>query len=309
MLLGAVQIDFSEAFFKTDSIDSTILFSSRLPRVALAVLIGVSCSLSGLGIQSIFKNPLAGPTTLGINSGASLGIAVFFLVPGLSGQFLEVGMAGFAVVGAVVFLMLLLSTAGKLMNLTLVLIIGLLLSYASFAVIEVLIQFSDADQIKNYVFWGMGSLNRASWGEIGGLLVYSLFGIGYMLKKADWLNVYLLGDHELKLLGNSSIQKQKKYILIVLGCWVGVVTSVAGPIAFVGVIVPNVLKLLFRTSDMKKLIPSSILLGAVVVLLSDLFARGVWFDFVLPINSVLSILGVPIIIYLLLKKMNFASRK
>lgn len=309
LFLGSVDINVMDSFLGNDSIGKSILFDSRLPRIALAILVGVSCSLAGLGIQTIFKNPLAGPTTLGVNSGASLGIALFFLVPGLSTLAQGVGLAGFAIVGAVLFLLLLLITAGRLMNLTLVLIVGLLLSYASFAIIEVLIQMSDAEQIKNYVFWGMGSLNRSSWLEILVLFSYSVFGVLFMIRKVNWLNVYHLGETELKVLGNVSIKSQKTKLLIVLGVWIGLVTAFTGPIAFVGVIVPNVLKLFLRTSDLKKLIPASILLGAVIVLLSDLLARGVWFDFVLPINSVLSILGVPIIIYLLLKKMNFAGRK
>lgn len=309
VLLGSVDISIGKALNMPDSIDSSILFTSRIPRLLLGILVGIACSLSGVGIQTIFKNPLAGPTTLGINSGASLGIAVFFLIPSISNDYQIFGMAGFAILGALLFLLLLLTTAGKFVNLSLVLIIGLLLSYASFAVIEVMIQLSDAEQIKNYVFWGMGSLNRANWIEILVLFSYSIFATQYVFKKSEWLNVYLLGSNELKLLGNKSIKSEKKKLLVLLGVWIGVVTAIAGPIAFVGVIVPNCLKLVLRTSDMKRLIPSSILLGAAVVLLSDLLARGVLFDFVLPINSVLSILGVPIIIYLLLKRMSFASRK
>ena len=308
LLFGSVDVSILEAIINPNSIDFDIIVTSRLPRTILSILIGVSCALSGLGIQTIFKNPLAGPTTLGINSGASLGMALFFFIPNLSNEFTVLGSGSFAIIGAIVFLFLLLFTAGKSFNLSLILIIGLLLSYASYAIIEVLIQTSGDEGIRNYVFWGMGSLNSGGWNEIIFLILYCVFGVVFMVKKSDWLNAYLLGEQELKLLRNGSIKKEKNIILIVLGVWVGIVTSIVGPIAFVGVIIPNILKLYLKNSAMKTLITSSSLLGASLLLLADLLSRGAFFNFVLPLNSVLSILGVPIIIYLLLKKMYVVNR-
>ena len=308
LLFGSVDVSILEAIINPNSIDFDIIVTSRLPRTILSILIGVSCALSGLGIQTIFKNPLAGPTTLGINSGASLGMALFFFIPNLSNEFTVLGSGSFAIIGAIVFLFLLLFTAGKSFNLSLILIIGLLLSYASYAIIEVLIQTSGDEGIRNYVFWGMGSLNSGGWNEIIVLILYCVFGVVFMVNKSDWLNAYLLGEQELKLLRNGSIKKEKNIILIVLGVWVGIVTSIVGPIAFVGVIIPNILKLYLKNSAMKTLITSSSLLGASLLLLADLLSRGAFFNFVLPLNSVLSILGVPIIIYLLLKKMYVVNR-
>lgn len=308
LLMGSVSISLLTVFKNTSSIDYDIFLASRLPRTFLSILIGVSCALSGLGIQTIFKNPLAGPTTLGINSGASLGMALFYLIPGLSSEISVFGAAGFAIIGAVGFLFLLLFTAGKSFNLSLVLIIGLLLSYASYALIEVLVQVSTDAGLRNYVFWGMGSLNSGSWTEISVLFLYCIFGFIFILRKSNWLNAYLLGEQELTLLKVGSVTTEKKIILVVLGIWVGVVTAIVGPIAFVGVIVPNILKLYLKTSNIKILILPSALLGASLLLVGDLLSRGAVFDFVLPLNSVLSILGVPIIIYLLLKKMYVANR-
>ena len=308
LLFGSVEVSILEAIINPVSIDFDIIVTSRLPRTILSILIGISCSLSGLGIQTIFKNPLAGPTTLGINSGASLGMALFFFIPNLSNEFTVLGSGSFAIIGAIVFLFLLIFTAGKSFNLSLILIIGLLLSYASYAIIEVLIQTSGDEGIRNYVFWGMGSLNSGGWNEIIFLILYCVFGVVFMVKKSDWLNAYLLGEQELKLLRNGSIKREKNIILIVLGVWVGIVTSIVGPIAFVGVIIPNILKLYLKNSAMKTLITSSSLLGASLLLLADLLSRGAFFNFVLPLNSVLSILGVPIIIYLLLKKMYVVNR-
>lgn len=308
LLFGSVDVSILEAIINPVSIDFDIIVTSRLPRTILSILIGISCALSGLGIQTIFKNPLAGPTTLGINSGASLGMALFFFIPNLSNEFTVLGSGSFAIIGAIVFLFLLIFTAGKSFNLSLILIIGLLLSYASYAIIEVLIQTSGDEGIRNYVFWGMGSLNSGGWNEIIFLILYCVFGVVFMVKKSDWLNAYLLGEQELKLLRNGSIKREKNIILIVLGIWVGIVTSIVGPIAFVGVIIPNILKLYLKNSAMKTLITSSSLLGASLLLLADLLSRGAFFNFVLPLNSVLSILGVPIIIYLLLKKMYVVNR-
>lgn len=308
LLFGSVDVSILEAIINPVSIDFDIIVTSRLPRTILSILIGISCALSGLGIQTIFKNPLAGPTTLGINSGASLGMALFFFIPNLSNEFTVLGSGSFAIIGAIVFLFLLIFTAGKSFNLSLILIIGLLLSYASYAIIEVLIQTSGDEGIRNYVFWGMGSLNSGGWNEIIFLILYCVFGVVFMVKKSDWLNAYLLGEQELKLLRNGSIKREKNIILIVLGVWVGIVTSIVGPIAFVGVIIPNILKLYLKNSAMKTLITSSSLLGASLLLLADLLSRGAFFNFVLPLNSVLSILGVPIIIYLLLKKMYVVNR-
>lgn len=308
LLFGSVDVSILEAIINPVSIDFDIIVTSRLPRTILSILIGISCALSGLGIQTIFKNPLAGPTTLGINSGASLGMALFFFIPNLSNEFTVLGSGSFAIIGAIVFLFLLIFTAGKSFNLSLILIIGLLLSYASYAIIEVLIQTSGDEGIRNYVFWGMGSLNSGGWNEIIFLILYCVFGVVFMVKKSDWLNAYLLGEQELKLLRNGSIKREKNIILIVLGIWVGIVTSIVGPIAFVGVIIPNILKLYLKNSAMKTLITSSSLLGASLLLLADLLSRGAFFNFVLPLNSVLSILGVPVIIYLLLKKMYVVNR-
>lgn len=309
MGFGSVHISLLEAFSNLKSSDHTILFSSRIPRVFLSIIAGVGCAISGLAIQTIFKNPLAGPTTLGINSGASLGVSLFFLIPGFASVFEGFGSGIFAVIGAVGFLIVLLFTTSKTVNLSLVLIVGLLLSYASYAVIEVLVQLSNDDGLRGYVFWGMGSLNRGGWEEIGILSFVSILVIFVLRKKANWLNSYLLGEKELFLLDGQNSKKTKRLIIVLIGLWVGVITAVVGPIAFVGVIVPNLLKIFLKTSDIKKLLIPTALLGAILVLLSDFLSRGVLFPFILPLNSVLSILGVPVIIYLLLKKLSFARSK
>jgi len=305
LILGTVTIDITKGFKEFNSVDGNIL-ESRLIRASVSVLVGASCGLAGLGIQTLFKNPLAGPTTLGVNSGASLGVGIFYLIPGVSMQMEWLGLSFFAVLGALAFLFLLIVVAGKSLNLTFVLIVGLLLSYASYAILEVLLQLSDSVGIKSYVFWGMGSFTRANVHSLIALLLVSVMGIVVMKKYATWLNIYSLGDTELKLLTRKSITFNKQLLLIVFGIWIGLITSIVGPIAFVGVVVPNVLKMVIKSSNLNTLLPLTALLGAMMVLLADLIARGAIGGFVLPVNAVLSVLGVPIIIYFLVKRISGA---
>ena len=303
LVLGTVDIDIIKGILDFNTLDWAIL-ESRIIRVATSVFVGASCGLIGLGIQTLFKNPLAGPTTLGINSGASLGVGLFYLIPNLSLHSEWFGLGFFAILGALTFLFLLLLVAGKSLNLTFVLIIGLLLSYGSYAVLEVLLQFSDSVAIKNYVFWGMGSFNRSSIYSVLILIIISFSGLVVMCKYATWLNIYSLGDNELKLLTQKSITFNKRLLFVVFGIWIGVITSLVGPIAFVGVVVPNVLKILIKSSNIHTLLPLTCLFGAIIVLLADLIARGALGGYVLPINAVLSVLGVPIIIYFLVKRIS-----
>ena len=303
LILGTVDIDLIKGFTEFNSSDGNIL-ESRIIRASMSVLVGASCGLAGLGIQTLFKNPLAGPTTLGVNSGASLGVGVFYLIPGISAHLEWLGLGFFAVFGALAFLFLLIVVAGKSLNLTFVLIIGLLLSYASYAVLEVLLQLSDSVGIKSYVFWGMGSFNRANMYSLIALLLVSIIGFIVLKKYSTWLNIYSLGDTELKLLTRKSVTFNKRLLLIVFGVWIGLITSIVGPIAFVGIVVPNVLKMIIKSSNLNTLLPLTALLGAVMVLLADLIARGAIGGFVLPVNAVLSVLGVPIIIYFLVKRIS-----
>lgn len=303
LLLGTVNIDLGIAFSDFQSVDGNIL-ESRILRAFLAVFVGGSCGLVGLGIQTLFKNPLAGPTTLGVNSGASLGVGLFYLIPGVSAQFEWLGLSVFAILGALVFLFVLIAVAGRSINLTFVLIMGLLLSYASYAILEVMLQVSDSVGMKSYVFWGMGSFNRANLNVVLVLGLISVVGFVMLFKYANWLNIYSLGDTELKLLTKKSVDFNKRLLLIGFGIWIGLITSIVGPIAFVGIVVPNVLKIFIKSSNIKTLLPLTVLMGGVLVLIADLIARGAIGGFLLPINAVLSVLGVPVIIYFLFKRIS-----
>lgn len=299
ILLGSVEIDFLSEDSLSD-IDRKILLS-RLNRAFLGLLVGGAAGICGLVIQTLFKNPLAGPTTLGINSGAGLGAAIFYMMPFVGGlQFL--GSAVFSVIGALLFLVILLLVSGKKINFSFLLIVGLLLSYVAYAFVEVLVQVSDDSGLRAYAFWGMGSLNNASLLEILILSILTVSGVVFMAIKKDYLNVYLLGEEELSLIFKNKERHTKKFILILIGVWIGCITSIVGPIAFVGIVVPNVLKLILKTNNHQKLIPLVFILGASLLLLADLLSRGVFLPFSLPLNAVLSIFGVPFILLILFKK-------
>ena len=297
--LGEVSIDFPKAFTE-NGVDGVIFFGSRLPRMLLGILVGSGIAVSGLLIQTVFRNPLAGPTTLGINSGAGLGVALFLLLP-FSLGFKTIGVYGAGMLGAVSFLLLILYIGRKQMNLNVVLIVGILLGYVAYAIIELLI-FSTNDQgLRNFAFWGMGSLNVRSYPVLIGLGAGTSFLLFVVWRLRQRLNAYLLGDIEAELSGVNT-KRLKLRTIWISGAWVGLITAVCGPIAFVGIVVPNLIKMVLKKVDHSALIPLTALGGAIVVLLADLLSRGAFLPVQLPLNAALAILGGPVIIYYLVKK-------
>ena len=310
LLFGSVDASFFSwnelQLFEKENL-KLILFESRIPRTVLALFSGVLCAVSGLVLQTVFRNPLAGPTTLGINSGASLGIALFYFVLSSFGFLpVEGSQALFAVVGALLFLGLIVAVAVRFKSVNTILIVGILLGYVAYSFIEILIQASSNNAISNYVFWGMGSFNLSSWINtvvIGALAMSALF---YFAKKSNALNVYLLGEDELKMNGLSA-SKLRLELIVVTGVLIGVLTSIVGPLAFLGIAVPNFLKLQLKTLNHKVLLPYCALGGGAFAVLGDILSRGLVFSTVFPLNAVLSILAIPIIVVLLLRKKDGVS--
>lgn len=281
-----------------------IFLQNRLPRTLLAIIAGSGSALVGLVLQTVFKNSLAGPTTLGVNSGASLGVAFYYFLAAQMGLFMGInGAIFFAVIGAMGFLFLILLFSRHFKSVNTLLIVGILLGYLAYALIEILMQVSSSTSIQSYVFWGMGSFNFASFEMIAALGGIVLLVIIWVLRNSEALNVYLLGEDELKLLGFQS-RKIKFQALFLCGLMIGVLTSIAGPIAFVGIIVPNLLKYLRKTLNHKKLLESVLVLGAIFTLLADFLARGIVWSFVLPLNALLSLMSIPVVLILFLRKNN-----
>ncbi len=310
--LGSVQIPLKEilsSFFGSTSKASWeyIIVNYRLPKSFTAILVGSGLSISGLLMQTLFRNPLAGPFVLGISSGASLGVAILILGISLIGgsmaglAFSSFGLAIAASLGALLVLFAVMIVARKLKNTMAILIIGLMFGSLTAAVISVLSYFSSANQLQQYIFWGFGNLGNLSWTELALFFIIFLMAIGMVIGIIKPLNSLLLGENYAQSLG-INLKRTRNIILIATGLLTGVITAFSGPIAFVGLAVPHLTKLVFKTSDHKILIPAVAIIGAIGMLLADTIAQVPTSAYTLPINAITSIFGAPIVIWLLVRK-------
>jgi len=310
---GSVSIPFSEIIDillggnSSKSSWELIILHFRLPKAITAILVGSGLAISGLLMQTLFRNPLAGPFVLGISSGASLGVALLILGSGIFGGVLATiafsnwGLAIASSLGAALVLMAVLVTANKVRNTMSILIIGLMFGTVTSAIISVLTFFSDAEKIQQFIFWSFGSLGNLSWNEVLVFFIIYLVGILVLLKVIKPLNTFLLGENYSKSLG-IDIKKSRIIILLITSLLTGVITAFAGPIAFIGLAVPHITKLVFKTSNHKTLLPAVAILGAIVLLVCDLIAQLPTSEFTLPINAVTSLFGAPVVIWLLIRK-------
>ncbi|MDG1039776.1 MAG: iron ABC transporter permease [Polaribacter sp.] len=309
---GSVSIPFKAIFailFGDESIKEswqTIIINFRLPKAITAILVGSGLSISGLLMQTLFRNPLAGPFVLGISSGASLGVALLILGTSIFGGFsylinsnwsiaIASSLGSFIVLSGVIF------AANKVRNTMSILIIGLMFGSFTASIISVLSYFSEAQQIQQYVFWSFGSLGNLSWDEISIFIFIYLIGFAGVFAIIKPLNSFLLGEKYAKSLG-INIKKSRIIILIITSLLTGVITAFSGPIAFVGLAVPHITKLIFTTSNHKTLIPATAITGAIVLLICDIIAQLPTSEFTLPINAITSLFGAPIVIWLLIRK-------
>jgi len=311
--LGSVSIPFKEIFHTligdTSIKDSwqTIVLDFRVPKAITAILVGSGLSICGLLMQTLFRNPLAGPFVLGISSGASLGVALLILGSSIFGGFLLTSsisnwsLAIAASLGAFLVLFAVIMAANSIRNTMSILIIGLMFGSLTAAVIAVLVYFSEATQIQQYLFWSFGSLGNLSWSELSVFGSIYLLGVLACLSIIKPLNSFLLGENYAKSLG-INIKKSRTIILVITSLLTGVITAFSGPIAFIGLAVPHIAKMLFTTSNHKILIPASAIIGGIVLLICDGIAQLPTSEFTLPINAITSLFGAPIVIWLLLRK-------
>ncbi len=311
--LGSVSIPIKEVisilYGGTPSKESweTIILSFRIPKTITAILVGSGLSISGLLMQTLFRNPLAGPFVLGISSGASLGVALLILGSSLfGGVFVLFAFSNWALsiaasLGSFLVLFAVIIAAQKVRNTMSILIIGLMFGSLTAAVISVLAYFSEATQIQQYMFWSFGSLGNLSWEEIGVFSVIFLFGILATFSIIKPLNSFLLGENYAKSLG-INIKKSRNIILLITSLLTGVITAFSGPIAFIGLAVPHIAKLIFTTSNHKILLPAVAILGAIILLICDTIAQLPTSEFTLPINAITSLFGAPVVIWLLVRK-------
>jgi iron complex transport system permease protein len=307
---GQVAIPFKEVFQTLYGGNSSkvtwdyIIINYRLPKAIVAILVGIGLSISGLLMQTLFRNPLAGPYVLGLSSGSSLGVA--FVVMGSSFLGFQLSEMGFGIVLAsclgsflVLFLVLLLSQ--RLRDSATILIVGLMFSSFTSAFVGVLTYFSSAEQLQKFTFWSMGNIGNLSWQSILILAICVFLGTVMSLFSLKSLDALLLGENYAKSMG-LNIKKSRFMIIIATSILSGSITAFAGPIAFVGLAVPHLSKLLFQTSNHKILFWSTILIGAIIMLFCDMVSQLPGFDFTLPINAITSIIGAPIVIWLLVRK-------
>ena len=286
---------------------STIILHFRLPKAITAMLVGSGLSIAGLLMQTLFKNPLAGPFVLGISSGASLGVAILILGAGIFGgvlttvSFSSWGLAIASSLGAAIVLLAVLITAHKVKNTMSILIIGLMFGTVTSAIISVLTFFSDAEKIQQFIFWGFGNLGNLSWTEILVFFIIYLIALLNLLFIIKPLNTFLLGENYSKSLG-INIKRSRNIILLITSLLTGVITAFAGPIAFIGLAVPHITKLVFKTSDHKILLPAVAVLGGITLLFCDVIAQLPTSEFTLSINAITSLFGAPVVIWLLVRK-------
>jgi len=311
--LGSVDIPFRSILFTLTGNDVVkeswqyIILEYRLPKAITAVLVGSGLSISGLLMQTLFRNPLAGPFVLGISSGASLGVALLVLGAAIfSGSivgfaFSNLLLAFAASIGALFVLTAVMIVARKVKNTMSILIIGLMFGSFTAAIISVLAYFSSAENLQQYVFWTFGSLGNLGWDEIliiGGIYIVS---IGVLMSIIKPLNSLLLGENYAVSLG-VNLKRTRNITLLVTGILTGVITAFSGPIAFIGLAVPHLTKLLIKSSNHIILLPAVAIMGAIIMLISDTIAQLPFSEFSLPINAVTSLFGAPIVIWLLVRK-------
>lgn len=285
-----------------------IILKSRLPKAITAVLCGVSLSVSGLLMQTLFRNPLAGPYLLGISSGAGLGVALLVLGAGALGFGLlaQSSLTVAAILGAIAVMLILFLVSLRLKDVMSLLILGIMIGSIATAIIGILQYFSTDYQLKAFLIWTLGSLEGLSYQELFwfGMVNLLLVLLAFFLGKA--LNVLLLGEEYMQSLGYA-IYPIRLAVILISGTLAGMVTAFCGPIGFVGIIVPHLARLITQSTNHFNLIPISALLGAVTLLLSDLLCSVFLSGISLPINSITSLIGIPIILWILFKKQTISS--
>lgn len=314
--LGSVAIPFKEVYTSltggqvSKSTWEYIIINYRLPKAITAVLVGTGLSISGLLMQTLFRNPLAGPYVLGLSSGASLGVAFVILGAGFLPSFLRtIALSSYGIVlastlGSTLVLLLVLLVSQKLRDTMAILIVGLMFGSFTTAIVSVLTYFSTAEQLQKFTFWSLGSLGNLSWNSISVLLVCVSFGLLLSASSIKPLNALLLGENYAKSMG-LNFKRARLIIIFATSILAGSITAFAGPIAFVGLAVPHIAKLTFHTSNHTVLFWSTLFFGAIIMLFCDIVSEMPGFDVTLPINAITSIIGAPVVIWLLVRKRNF----
>ncbi|MBK7132522.1 MAG: iron ABC transporter permease [Bacteroidales bacterium] len=317
ILFGSVTISAKEVLKAllndTGSNYETIIMKFRLPKAITAVAVGIGLSLSGLQMQTVFRNPMAGPDVLGISSGASLGVA--FVILGFSSNLSADNISGLgnwilvvaAWIGAGAIMLLIMAISSRVKDIMTILIIGIMLSSGISAVVTIMQYFSNETMLKAYVIWTMGSLGNLTSGQLQVLLISLSAGILLSFLSVKMLNALLLGENYAGSIG-LNIRFARIIVFTCTSILAGSVTAFCGPIGFIGIAVPHIVRILFKTSDHKILIPGTILGGASLMLLSDIISQLPGSESVLPVNSVTSLIGIPVVIWVIFRNRKYSGQ-
>ncbi len=307
LAFGSISISFSDVFRiftgnAVKDINHDIILNFRLPKAITAIIAGASLSVAGLLMQTLFRNPLADPYILGVSSGASLGVAFITMASGVLPAVLVAGgwsMVLAAVFGAAFLLVLVLIVSFRIQNAVSLLIVGIMFGTIAGSVVSILQNFSNPDAVKLFVMWTFGSLSSVTWTYMHALVPVSVAGllIAFYLQKN--LDALLLGENYAQGLG-VSVVRTRFLIVIATGLLAGGITAFTGPIAFVGVAVPHIARGIFRTSNHKILLPATLLTGASLLLVCDIVSQIP--AYTLPVNTISSLFGAPVILWIILKR-------
>ena len=282
--------------------ENRILHAIRLPKALTSILAGAALSVSGLVMQTLFRNPLAGPYTLGVSSGASLGVALLTMLGGILSTFnfqlLTLGLPVAACTGAAMVLLLVLAVSRRVTSNVSLLIVGMMFGSIAGALVSLLQNFANPDALKMFIVWTLGSLSSVGWDDMKILVPVLLLGALFVLLSLKPLNGLMLGEDYARGLG-INVPRTRLFIVLATGLLAGGVTAFCGPVAFVGVAVPHIARGLFHTSNHRVTIPASALVGACLLLVCDVLSS--LFVYPLPVSTVSALFGAPVIIWIILK--------
>ena len=307
LALGSTDIALKEVWAaltggEVDEVVRAIILKIRLTKAVVAVAAGAALSASGLAMQTLFRNPLAGPYVLGVSSGASLGVALFLLGAPLLGvaggsMMQSVGLAGAAWIGSALILAMVLAVSRRIKDIMVILILGMMFSSAVDSVVQILQYLSNESALKAFVIWTMGSLGDVTGEQLIVLLPVVVMGLVLSVAAIKPLNLLLLGENYARTMG-LNVRRSRMMILSATVLLAGTITAFCGPIGFIGLAVPHVARMVFSSADHRTLMPASMLLGAVVMLVCDLVSKQLGF----PINTITALLGIPIVVLVVVRK-------
>jgi iron complex transport system permease protein len=315
LLLGSVAVPFADILRAlvgqptSNPAFSTIVVDFRLPRVLTALFGGAALAVSGLHMQTLFRNPLADPFVLGISSGASLGAALVVLFSGGAGGVMLAGLGllgDFALtfgasLGAALVMLLTLLVARRIGNTLVLLVVGVMVGYGVGSLVSVLLYFSIPERVKAYTNWTFGSFNGVTWGQMPIFMVVIAIGLAGSFALAKTLNGFLLGETYAQSMG-FQVRQARMAIIAVTALLAGAVTAFCGPIGFLGIAAPHLARALFKTADHRFLLPTCALLGSVLAMLADIIAQWPGNDATLPLNAVMALFGAPLVLAALLRR-------